>query len=91
MEHLHNDELRQRLANTERERDRLAGENLRLLADKAKLNRQVGAERARVRELNEMLEYRVGQYLELKAVLDLRQELGVPDAIRGFYPGEGSS
>lgn len=90
MEHVHNDELRQRLANAERERDQLAGTNLRLIAANAQITRQLSAERAKTQTLDEMLAHRVGQYLELKAVLDLRQELGAPDAITKFYPGEGS-
>jgi hypothetical protein len=71
MEELRHDELQQRLTRAERECDRLAGENLQLTAERARLRR-------RVSELDEALARRLQQYLDLKVVVDLRDELGEP-------------
>lgn len=79
-EHLHNDELRQRLANAEKERDAALARIRGLASQKAGLAYRLTAAQAKITELDQMLADRLGAYLELKAIVDLREELGQPPA-----------
>lgn len=72
--------LRQRLASLEADSQSLVEENHRLVQMVAKQAQTLAERDQRIRELDGALSRRLVELLELKAVLDLRGELGPPEA-----------